>query len=113
MKLSLLNEEVVNFAILQGYVVKDLLNNPRVQGFFAANNNSASSMAIMSAIGTAGMAEARKIIEAHGRKLSEMLYDVPDIHVEYSRTPNPKHIEAMRGSEVYRLIYDLLLSYFK
>lgn len=117
MKLSLLNilsEEVVNFSILQAYVVRDLLKNPRVQGWFAAKNSSASDTGIMGVIGSHGMSAARSVVgKAATAQESPMLYDIPDVLIPYSRTPSIEHIVDMKDSAVYKEIYDLYLSYFK
>ena len=116
MKLSVLNlnEEVINFSILQAHVVKDLLDNQRVQGWFADKNSEASDVGIMGVIGSSGMAAARGIIaKAASRQLSPMLYDVPDIALPYTRSPSMEHIQAMKDSAVYKEIYGMFLSYFR
>ncbi len=95
-------------------MVKDLLDNHRVQGWFAARNSSASDTGIMTVVGANGMADARSIVQkAATKQLSPMLYDLPDIMTPYTRTPSAENIGEMKKSAVYQEIYNHFLAYFK
>lgn len=118
MKLSLLNvlnEGVINFVILQALVIKDLMANTRVHGWFAATNwGVASDNNIVSVIGPDGMKKARELVsKAATKQESSMLYDIPDVMTPYSRTPSAEHVSEMKNSQIYKDVYELYLSYFR